>query len=94
MAVTDWTSKGRIKVGSSDCFGRARFTVLIDEDFALSEKSGLPIQNAKRRIEQVTARIPNHTPLEVGAARADKSLPQLVKQAYDGGEYLHIYIKP
>lgn len=99
MAVTDWTAnpdraKRKITTGESACFSNSRFTVLIDEDFALLEASGLPIQKARRRIEQVTSKIPKAIAVEVGAARSYRLLPTVVKRAYDNDEYLHIYIKP
>jgi hypothetical protein len=98
MAVTDWTKKRgghrRINSGKSARFNKARFTVLIDEDFALLETSGLPIQKAKRRIEQITQKIPNHKAMEVAAARSNPRLPGEVIRYYQNDGYIHVFIKP
>ena len=93
MAVTDWTDKDDIDEEMSNRLRNARFTVLIDEDFALEER-GLPIQRAPRQIEGATEKIPLHKAIEVTQARSDPSLPKTVKQLYVSGGYLHVYIKP
>ncbi len=92
MAVTDWAN-GKIDSGMSTRLARARFTVLIDEDFAL-EENGLPIQKAERRIEKITEKIPLHQPLEVAAARSDPNLAAKVISLYKNQGYLHVYINP
>jgi hypothetical protein len=100
MAVTDWTTDARtgkqtIRPGKSACLSRARFTVLIDEDFALlEEKFDLPIQKAERRIEKITEKIRLHKAMEVAAARSDPTLPAKVIYFYKNKGYLHVYIKP
>jgi hypothetical protein len=93
MAVTDWTAKHKIATKLSKRLSNARFTVLLDEDFLL-EDQGLPIKVASRQIEKVTEKISRHSPIEVGRARQDKSLPSQIVQFYQAGGYLHVYIKP
>lgn len=93
MAVTDWNPDRSIDSTMSTRFGRARFTVLIDEEFEL-EDNGLPIQRAARQIERITERILNHHCLEVGQARMDPNLPATVVNFYKNNGYLHVYIKP
>ena len=93
MAVTDWTQDGRIDSNMSARLGTARFTVLIDKDFAL-EDNGLPIERAERQIERVTENISVRNCLEISAARLDPSLPTEVIQHYLNGGYVHLYIEP
>ena len=93
MAVTDWNPDGSIDSRMSSRFGRARFTVLIDEEFDL-EENGLPVQQAARQIERITERILNHRCLEVSAARTDPRLPMNVVNLYKNSGYLHLYIGP
>jgi hypothetical protein len=93
MAVTDWTSDGKIDAFMSDRLGKARFTVLLDEDFVL-EENGLPVERAERQIEKATETILNHQPMDVGAARGDPALPTTVIQHYVNGSYLHLFIRP
>lgn len=93
MAVTDWTPQGTIDSSKSARLGRARFTVLIDEDFVL-EDQGLPIQRAARQIESVTQRITGRSAIGVSQARLDPNLPAYVINHYNSGEYLHVYIEP
>ncbi len=96
MAVTDWTDTGTIETDKSGRLGKARFTVLIDEDFELQDK-GLPIQVAERRLERVTERLharnPNG-PANVVQVRGNPKLPQQIVNIYRRGGYLHIYIEP
>jgi hypothetical protein len=96
MAVTDWTPSRTIEQGMSQRLGRARFTVLIDEDFRLQDQ-GLPIQIAERQIERVTERLHANTPnppANVRGVRGTSSLPQQIVSIYNGGGYLHVYIEP
>lgn len=93
MAVTDWTSTGEIDSSFSDRLAKARFTVLIDEDFAL-EVTGLPIRRAERQIEKVTEKILLHHCIDICTARVDATLPGQVIQHYCAGSYLHLYIEP
>jgi hypothetical protein len=93
MAVTDWKRRWQIDSKMSKRLARARFVVLIDEDFAL-EKDGLPIQTSPRLIERVTQGITMHSPIEVAAARVDPNLPGEVIRYYQNGGYLHVYIRP
>jgi len=93
MAVTDWTNDRKISGFMSDRLGKARFTVLLDEDFIL-EDNGLPIETAERRIEKATETILLKTCLQIGSARTDTSLPSTVIQHYRAGGYLHLYIEP
>jgi hypothetical protein len=99
LAVTDWkTIKGKRVIDSSlsKRLSRARFTVLIDEDFRL-EDGGLPIQLAKRQIEAVTEvmhKVNPMNPVAVSQARLDPRLPQTIAQIYNTSGYLHVYIEP
>jgi len=96
MAVTDWTTPAKkegIEVNMSKIFSRARFSVLLDEDFALEDR-GLPINRSARQIEQVTQSIANPTGLNVSRARVDPTLPQQVINVFKSGGYLHVYIEP
>ena len=93
MAVTDWNSDGSIDATMSARFAKARFTVLIDEEFEL-EENGLPIQKAARQIERITERIPIYESYEVGQARMDLSFPAKVIEYYKNNGYLHVFIKP
>src|SRR5262249_28789115 len=49
MTVTDWL-RGEIETTFSRRLDKARFTVLIDEEFDLVSTGGLPIQVAPRKI--------------------------------------------
>jgi hypothetical protein len=96
MAVTDWTDPPKrvgIESGMSARFSQARFTVLLDEDFALEDR-GLPINKAPRQIEKVTQAILNKVPVNVGKARTDPTLPLQVINVFRSGGYLHVFIEP
>jgi len=93
MAVTDWNARNRIKTTMSDRLARARFVVLIDEEFDLSA-DGLPIQIAPRKIEIVTAAIWNQVCCDVPSARSNPALSNQIGQLYRSDGYLHVYIKP
>lgn len=96
MAVTDWTSPGVINTEFSNRLSRARFTVLIDEEFKRTE-SGLPAHVAPRQIEEVTLRYQaanSNTPTNITHARTDPLLPTSIVDIYNGGGYLHIFIEP
>jgi len=96
MAVTDWTkpaAKEGIESGMSAIFSRARFTVLLDEDFAL-ENNGLPINRAPRQIESVTQSIVKQAGMNVGRARVDPTLALRVISVFNAGGYLHVFIEP
>jgi len=96
LAVTDWTnsvSKEGIESGMSAIFSKARFTVLLDEDFAMEDR-GLPINKAPRQIEKVTQAIANRVGMNVGRARVDPNLPSHVINVFTSGGYLHVYIEP
>lgn len=92
MAVTDWRND-KVAWGDSGRLARARFTVLIDEEFAL-EDNGLPIHRAARQIEKVTETIPLHQGLEVTSARVNPRLHADIISHYLNGGYVHVYIKP
>jgi hypothetical protein len=93
MAVTDWTTNNSIDPGMSNRLRNARFTVLIDEEFAL-EENGLPIMRAERQIEKFTQMIVAQSCMEVGRGRLDPNLAAAVINHYQVGGYLHLYIKP
>jgi hypothetical protein len=93
MAVTDWTPDRKVDGFMSTRLGRARFTVLPDEDF-LTEETGLPIRKAGRQIENATETIPIKECIEIGRARSDSRLPAKVIQKYQDGGYLHLFIEP
>lgn len=93
MAVTDWNARNRIKTTMSDRLARARFVVLMDEEFDLSA-DGLPIQMAPRKIEMVTTAIRNQVCRDVPRARIDPTLSNLISRLYHSDGYLHVYITP
>jgi hypothetical protein len=93
MAVTDCNPDGSIDATMSRRFGRARFTVLIDEEFEL-EENGLPVQRAARQIERITEKILQRESLEISVARTDPNLPRNVVDFYENSGYLHLYIDP
>jgi hypothetical protein len=96
MAVTDWakpSTKEGIESSMSKIFAQARFTVLVDEEFALEDR-GLPIEKAPRQIEQVTQAMPRKVGLNVSRARVDPTLPAQVIGVYNSGGYVHIFIEP
>lgn len=93
MAATDWNARHRIKTTMSDRFARARFVVLMDEEFDLSA-GGLPIQTASRKIEMVTEVIRNQMGTPVLRARIDAALSSEIVQLYHSDGYLHVYITP
>ena len=98
MAVTDWAAYGIIDTSFSRQLSQARFTVLIDEDFMLKEKnSDLPIAKSPRQIEEVTEtlHLARHTgPLGISRARTNAGLSTEIRDRYDNGGYLHIFIEP
>lgn len=93
MAVTDWTPAGKIDTQLSNRLGSARFTVLLDEDFALQDE-GLPIRVASRQIEGITELITNHQCINVDAARTNPRLPTEIVRLFNSDGYLHVYIVP
>jgi hypothetical protein len=94
MAVTDWTPNHEIATEFSMALGAARFTVLIDEEFNLSE-AGLPIRLAKRKIEATTTTYASRYGIPVSHARMPgPTLPALIAQHYASGGYVHVYVEP
>ena len=93
MAVTDWNADSTINSDMSNRFSRARFTVLIDEEFDLGD-NGLPIKVASGKIERITINMSGNDALEVGRAKLDSSLPNRVAARYQSSGYLHLYIQP
>jgi len=101
MAVTEWTAgpPGGTRIinagpGPSGRFSQARFSVLIDEDFALADKDGLPVQTSTRRIESVTENIHPQHGMAVPAARTNPNLATAIVSMYQQQGYVHVYIKP
>lgn len=94
MAVTDWTAAQTIECGMSGRLAAAKFVVLIDEDFALQDAAGLPVQLSRRLIEAVTENIGVNRCLDVASARSDPSLPYEVISHYNRDGYLHVFIHP
>ncbi len=97
MAVTDWSSSGRIDPDFSTRFSQARFSVLIDEDFQLQDKGGLPVGKACRQIESATEVMHRRKPLSplgVTSARHHPGLPIDIATAYNSGGYVHVFIEP
>lgn len=94
MAVTDWTSTGEIDSMFSGRLSQARFTVLLDEEFALEEQGGLPVRRAPRTIEGATEKIRSHDCADIRTARTDSALPSDIVRHYASGSYLHLYIAP
>jgi len=94
LAVTDWAATRRIDSGMSFRLSQAKFVVLIDEEFALHESNGLPIQQSPRIIERVTETIATRSCMEVTAARADPTLSHSIISHYQSNAYLHVFIEP
>lgn len=94
MLVTDWMPDGTIETEFSGRLASARFTVLIDEEFALTRGAGLPIQVAPRKIEAATTVFASPSPLPISRARIDPSLPAWIAKHYFTNSYLHIYVEP
>lgn len=67
--------------------------MLLDEEFDLLS-SGLPIQLAPRKIENVTIKMRNQMGTPVTRARIDPTLPGEIIQRYLSDGYLHVYIEP
>jgi hypothetical protein len=93
MLVTDWLSNSDIDPGMSKRLANARFTVLIDEEFNLSD-AGLPVQTSARKIETTTLRFPNAICLPVSYARGDPTLGAKIAQQYVRESYLHVFVEP
>jgi hypothetical protein len=95
MAVTDWVrSRGsRIAQGRSQTFCHARVTVLVDEEFGLTD-DGLPVRSSPRMIESVTEQIPWQSGRSVASARTWSGLPNAVADQYHANGYLHLWIAP
>lgn len=94
MAVTDWTpQRRRIAQGPSRTFSDARFTVLVDEEFGLTD-DGLPVRSAPRMIEAVTERINPQDGHPVSRARAWADLPKAIAAQYHADGYVHLWIAP
>lgn len=77
----------------SDRLAQARFVVLMDEEFDLSV-DGLPVQMAPRKIETVTMAIVNRAGMPAPSARSNPALSNGIRQLYNSGGYLHVYITP
>ncbi len=98
MAVSDWAADGRtLKNDTSHRLANGRFTVLIDEDFELSD-AGLPIRSAPRLIEPWTTSFghggaPNRS-TGIRSARTDPMLPSKISDAYYSDSYVHLFIEP
>ncbi len=93
MAVSDWTRDGTLESGMSSRLNKARFTVLIDEDFLL-EDQGLPIRVAARQIERITENISPNKCIEISDARRNMRLSTQIVNYYNSNGYLHLFIKP
>ena len=94
MAVTDWLPNGEIDTRFSDRLADSRFTILIDEEFDLSDSGGLPIQVAARKIEATTAAFPNQTCAPLSRARSDRALPGIIAHHFANDGYVHIFVEP
>lgn len=96
MAVTDWVTKhrNRIAQGPSRTFTNARFTVLVDEEFSLTDDEGLPVRSSPRMIESVTERIAHQHGYPISAARGMPDLPSAIAHQYANSGYLHLWIAP
>ena len=94
MAVTDWAPNSALETTFSERLSKARFVVLIDEDFVIADQ-GIPVQTAARQIESVTENLIYLQPVEVSLARKDPNLPGRISKIYQSGQgYLHVFIKP
>jgi hypothetical protein len=98
LAVTDWKSKGVIETDMSLRFDKAKFSVLIDEDFVLREKNwDLPIKKSERQIEAATAVLHakrRTSPIDISSAHSNVNLANEILDRYNNGGYLHIFIEP
>ncbi|MFL5741137.1 MAG: hypothetical protein ACJ75B_13020 [Flavisolibacter sp.] len=97
MAVTDWTTNNEIDIGLSERLNTARFTVLIDEDFDLLDKDGLPTRVSKGKIEDATVGMMTRrftTGIDIVSARTNINLTTMVHNAYSNSGFVHIYIMP
>jgi hypothetical protein len=95
MAVTDWVTsrRRRIAQGPSQTFGRARATVLVDEEFRVTD-DGLPVRSSPRMIEAVTEQIAHQSGYSISAARSMPSLPADIARHYQNDGYVHLWIAP
>lgn len=95
MAVTDWVAPNRrwIAQGPSRTFRDARFTVLIDEEFSLTD-AGLPARSSPRMIEAVTEHISPQAGQNVSTARTMTRLPSIIASQYLASGYVHLWIAP
>lgn len=95
MLVTDWLgARDAIDGMFSSRLGQARFTVLVDEEFDLHDRDGLPVQTSKQRIEPTTLGFKPNVGMPVAQARVSPSLPQEIVRQYHGGGYVHAYVTP
>lgn len=95
MAVTDWAAGGGIDPGFSSRLGRARFTVLVDEEFdVLTRDFGLPVRAAGRKIESTTQGFLDNSCLPVSRARRDPTLGHTIVEKFSTGGYVHVYVEP
>ncbi len=95
MAVTDWVTpqRRRIERGPSQTFSHARFTVLVDEEFGLTD-DGLPVRSSPRMIEAVTEQIAPQLGRQISVARTSASLPNDIAHQYHSDGYVHLWIAP
>jgi hypothetical protein len=95
LAVTDWVTPARERIaqGPSRIFADARFTVLVDEEFALTH-DGLPVRSSPRMLETVTEQITPQTGASVSAARTMAGLPNHIANQYHADGYVHLWIAP
>ena len=95
MAVTDWVTSRhrRIAQGPSRTFSNARVTVLVDEEFGLTD-DGLPVRSSPRMIEAVTERIAPQVGHAVSQARTWSGLPSSIADQYKNNGYVHLWIAP
>jgi hypothetical protein len=93
MLVTDWAGND-IERSFSARLSRARFTVLVDEEFDLVDANQLPVQSAGRKIEPSTRRFPSSEGVPVRRARRDPDLGSTIVSHYRAGGYVHVYVEP
>jgi hypothetical protein len=93
LAVTDWKND-MIQTDDSVVFGRARFCVLVDEDFQLRREHNLPIKIAARQIENVTRQISGRRAMPISSVHSSPMVGSHIVHAYSNNEYLHFFIEP
>jgi hypothetical protein len=95
LLVTDWTNTGDIVSKFSTRLTDAKFTILVDEEFDLSDQGGLPIRAADRQLEAATLVRPSNQGIPVGEARNRLlDLTDMIVHEYSNDGFVHVWIAP